>query len=183
VLNRHEAALLTGRPDADATALARAVAAQSGATVVVIKQGPRGALVLEAGEVGSVPAYQSPRVWKIGSGDTFAAHFAVRWMLQERSAMESADLASQGTAYYCGNRGFASTDELDAYHPTPVIPSARYLGGFAPRVYLAGPFFSLAQLWLVEQARVDLRAMGLSVFSPYHDVGQGSAEDVVGPDL
>jgi nucleoside 2-deoxyribosyltransferase len=50
-------------------------------------------------------------------------------------------------------------------------------------VYLAGPFFTLAQLWLVEQARADLTAMGLRVFSPYHDVGHGSAEDVVMLDL
>jgi nucleoside 2-deoxyribosyltransferase len=52
-----------------------------------------------------------------------------------------------------------------------------------PRVYLAGPFFTLAQLWLIEQARNDLRAAGLRVFSPYHDVGVGAAQDVVSADL
>ena len=36
---------------------------------------------------------------------------------------------------------------------------------------------------MVGQARRDLKAMGLSVFSPYHDVGLGSAEDVVEKDL
>jgi nucleoside 2-deoxyribosyltransferase len=36
---------------------------------------------------------------------------------------------------------------------------------------------------MVEQARADLGAMGLKVFSPYHDVGHGSADDVVLKDL
>lgn len=36
---------------------------------------------------------------------------------------------------------------------------------------------------MVGQARRDLLAMGLDVFSPYHDVGIGSAEDVVEKDL
>jgi nucleoside 2-deoxyribosyltransferase len=50
-------------------------------------------------------------------------------------------------------------------------------------VYLAGPFFTLAQLWLIEQARSNLENFGLNVFSPYHDVGHGSADDVVELDL
>ena len=45
-------------------------------------------------------------------------------------------------------------------------------------MYLAGPFFSLSQLWLIEEARGQLLEMGLNVFSPVHDVGHGSAEDV-----
>lgn len=61
--------------------------------------------------------------------------------------------------------------------------SKAYLAGYRPLVYLAGPFFTLAQLWLVEQALADLKAMGLRVFSPYHEVGHGSADDVVQLDL
>ena len=36
---------------------------------------------------------------------------------------------------------------------------------------------------MVEQARNSLLAMGLEVFSPYHDVGLGIANDVVAKDL
>lgn len=36
---------------------------------------------------------------------------------------------------------------------------------------------------MVEQARNNLHEMGLRVFSPYHDVGLGSADDVVAQDL
>ena len=36
---------------------------------------------------------------------------------------------------------------------------------------------------MIEQARNNLRDLGLQVFSPYHDVGHGSADDVVQQDL
>jgi hypothetical protein len=182
VLNRHEAQLLVGG-GAGTSDLAQALLAKSSAEAIVIKDGARGALVLEHGGVTHVPAYQSASVWKIGSGDNFAAHFAVRWMLQGKSAAESADLASRATAYYCETRGFPDEEQLSAYAPRPVQPSPRYLAGYLPTVYLAGPFFNLAQVWLVDQARNDLRAVGLRVFSPFHDVGVGVAEDVVAADI
>jgi hypothetical protein len=182
VLNQHEAQLLVGSRGSSQD-LAEEVLARSGAEVVVIKNGGRGAVVLEGSRIDEVPAYESASVWKIGSGDTFAAHFAVRWMVQGKPAAESADMASLATAYYCETRGFPDEDALRAYSPKPVRPSPRCLGGYVPRVYLAGPFFTLAQLWLIEQARNDLQAAGLRVFSPYHDVGIGAAEDVVSADL
>lgn len=183
VLNRNEASLLSGLPDASTHDMATALLQQNAAQVVVIKQGPLGALVYDGTNIQSVPAYQSDQVWKIGSGDNFVAHFAVRWLHEGRSAVESADLASKATAYYCQTRGFATPRSFSTFSPEPITPSARYTAGFKPTVYLAGPFFTLAQLWMVEQARTDLRAMGLTVFSPYHDVGRGSAADVVLQDL
>lgn len=183
VLNRHEAGLLSGLPDASAHDMATALLQQNMAHVVVIKQGPRGALVHDGTSIHTIPAYQSERVWKIGSGDNFVAHFAYRWLHEQRSAVESADMASKATAYYCQTTGFATPRSLASFAPLPIKPSLRYESGYKPTVYLAGPFFTLAQLWIVEQARADLRAMGLKVFSPYHDVGHGAAEDVVVQDL
>lgn len=183
VLNQHEAALLTGARDASAEAMAGDLMQQQRAAVVVIKRGAMGALVRDQHGVRTVPAYQSQKVWKIGSGDNFAAHFAYRWLHEGRSAAESADLASRATAYYCQTRGFATPEKLESFALSPIVPSEAFLQGHRPKVYLAGPFFSLAQLWLIEQARSDLLAAGLKVFSPYHDVGHGSAEDVVPLDL
>lgn len=183
VLNQHEAALLTGARDASAEAMAGDLMQQQRAAVVVIKRGAMGALVRDQHGVATVPAYQSQKVWKIGSGDNFAAHFAYRWLHEGRSAAESADLASRATAYYCQTRGFATPEVLASFALSPIVPSEAFLQGHRPKVYLAGPFFSLAQLWLIEQARSDLLAAGLKVFSPYHDVGHGSAEDVVPLDL
>lgn len=183
VLNRNEAGLLSGMPDAPVQDMADALLLQHAAQVVIIKQGPLGALVHDGVSAHMVSAYQSERVWKIGSGDNFVAHFAYRWLHEGRSAAESADMASKATAYYCQTKGFATPRSFSAFSPAPITPSARYAAGHKPIVYLAGPFFTLAQLWMVEQARADLGAMGLKVFSPYHDVGHGSADDVVLKDL
>ena len=184
VLNGHEAAGMSGcSVGTPARAMARALIDAGRAQVVVIKQGPRGALIDDGHSVDLVPAYWTERVWKVGSGDNFVAHFAMRWLHEGRDAAEAADLASRATAYFCESRGFATHELLASHEPAPIRPSARFLGGRVPNVYLAGPFFSLAQLWMVQQAREDLKSMGLKVFSPYHDVGHGSAEDVASLDM
>lgn len=184
VLNRHEAnSLLPISEGLSARELADALAKQESAQVVVIKMGPLGALVYDNGTVSTVPAYRTDRVWKIGSGDTFAAHFALGWMDNGMSAHEAASIASIATAFYCETLGFPNESLLKEFKPQPLQPSERFRNGYAPKVYLAGPFFTLAELWMVGQARRDLLAMGLDVFSPYHDVGLGSAEDVVEKDL
>lgn len=183
VLNQYEAAMMTGMANASAEQMAEALIERGRAAAVVIKRGPLGALVHDGSGVTIVPAYRSRSVWKIGSGDNFAAHFAFQWLHEGRSPAESADLASRATAYYCQTRGFATPEMLRTFMPSPITPSGAFLEGRRPKIYLAGPFFSLAQLWLIEQARNDLMAAGLEVFSPYHDVGHGSAEDVVQLDL
>ncbi|WP_228893946.1 PfkB family carbohydrate kinase [Pseudoduganella aquatica] len=181
VLNRYEAAVLSGI-DGSPLEMAQALVSASRAQVVIIKLGPQGALVYADGQEAQVPAFRTDKVWKIGSGDTFVANFAHHWM-SGQPAGQAAILASRATAYYCQFRGFATPGQLAAYWPTPVELSARCLKGYRPKVYLAGPFFTLAQLWLVEQAREQLHALGLDVFSPYHDVGHASANDVAAKDL
>jgi len=183
ILNHYEAAELSGLRNASPNDMARALLQAAKASIVVIKRGPFGALVYDGSIFEEVPAYQTKSVWKIGSGDNFSAHFALRWMYEGKSAAESADLASRATAYYCENRGFAGPEILASYVPKPIKPPRITFKARRPIVYLAAPFFSLGQLWIVTQARRDLRNMGLDVFSPYHDVGLGSAEDVVKLDL
>lgn len=184
VLNRHEANLLLPRSsELTVQEVATQLAMQESAEVVVIKMGPLGALVYDNGTITTVPAYRTERVWKIGSGDTFAGHFALGWLDNGLSAHEAASMASIATAFYCENQGFPDKALLAGFRPSALMPSERYRAGYAPKVYLAGPFFTLAQLWVVGQARRDLLAMGLNVFSPYHDVGLGTAEDVVEKDL
>jgi len=145
--------------------------------------GAKGALVYENSSFVQIPAFQTNQVWKIGSGDNFVALFGYFWMEKQLSAAESALLASKATAYYCSCKGFVTPKRLTEFSPPEIKLSDRYLNGYQPIVYLAGPFFTLAELWLIEQARDNLREMGLKVFSPYHDVGRGSADDVVELDL
>ncbi len=183
VLNSWEAGHLSGRPGAPASEVAPVLAAQEGAEVVVVKMGPQGAFVWTAAHQTQVPAFRTSRVWKIGSGDCFVAHFANAWMEQGRSPAEAALIASRATAFYCQTQDFVSPEDLANVRFAPVSPSAAYMAGRKPKVYLAGPFFNLSEVWLVEQARENLVGMGLEVFSPYHDVGLGSADDVVAKDL
>jgi len=183
VLNQYEARVMANMQSASGAELAQVVASQCKAEVVVLKRGPIGALVYHNGCCEEIPAYQTDNVWKIGSGDTFVAHFGYQWMSCGLSPFEAANLASKATAYYCETRGFPNPKQLAAFKPKPASPSKQYRKGYQPEVYLAGPFFTLAQRWLIEQARNSLLSMGLRVFSPFHDVGHGTAEDVVTLDL
>lgn len=183
ILNRNEAIAMSGLYDAPIEDIAESLSKSEDAEVVVIKMGPMGALVHANGSNSTVQAYQTEQVSKIGSGDMFVAHFAYSWMEEGKNPHEAAEIASKATAYYCWNGGFPTRHWLESYNPKALVPSKRFRAGDLPMVYLAGPFFTLGQLWMIEDARNHLLSMGLKVFSPYHDVGPGPAEEVVGPDL
>jgi nucleoside 2-deoxyribosyltransferase len=104
--------------------------------------------------------------------------FAARWCVHGDDPREAARVASMAVAAY------ADTMAL----PAPAIADLRAAGrpeiAQAPgRIYLASPFFTIGQRWLVDEARRALREMGLEVFSPLHDVGPGPAEIVAPADL
>jgi len=183
VLNSWEAGQMAGLPGHPPETCAPAIAQKEGAEVVVIKMGPRGAFVWTSGQVTQVPAYRTTNVWKIGSGDCFVAHFANAWMQEGRSPADAAAAASFATAYYCQHQLFPTPGLLADFKPTEIEVSAAYASGSEREIYLAGPFFDLSQVWMIEQARMNLREVGLKVFSPFHDVGRGSASDVVEKDL
>lgn len=183
VLNLVEARKMAGLSQGGALECAQAIRSTQGAEVVVIKMGPGGALVVDTDGSHNVAAYHSDAVWKIGSGDVFAATFAAEWMSGGRAPKDAADLASRATAFYCGTKGFISGTHLSDFVPKPIVPATRFLEGGRAKVYLAGPFFDLAQVWMVEQARLNLYEVGLEVFSPFHDIGLGSAHDVALKDL
>ena len=183
VLNSDEASHMAGMPGAPPTMTAPALAQQQGAKAVVVKMGPEGVFIWTSNGTAQVPAFRTSRVWKIGSGDCFVAHFANAWMHDGRTPAEAAEIGSRATAYYCETQGFPTANILVKQSFPPVQLSAAYLQGTRRQVYLAGPFFDLPQVWMVQQARANLRGMGLRVFSPYHDIGLGSAEDVVAKDL
>lgn len=183
ILNTWEARALSGLPDRAPIECAAKIAEQNSAEVVVIKMGPQGALIWTRAGVAQVPAYRTTNVWKIGSGDCFVAHFAHAWMHKGMSPVDAAKMASLATAFYCESRILPRSEDLSGYQPATVNVSPAHVSGLTRQVYLAGPFFDLAQIWMVEQAREQLRVMGLKVFSPYHDIGLGSAADVVQKDI
>jgi hypothetical protein len=149
------------------------------AEVVIIKNGPHGAYVFTRDRaVHRVPAYKTKRTFLIGSGDVFSAAFAFAWMIERRTPEEAADIAAKATAFYCQS----------ATVPVPaVLPAGFHEGevivGRSPRIYLAGPFFSLQQVWMIEEALTCLTQQGATVFSPYHDVGFGPTTLVAQADI
>jgi nucleoside 2-deoxyribosyltransferase len=184
VLNSYETRIMAGLPASSSLMVcARAVIEHEKAEVVVVKMGPAGAMVVTRESVHTVPAFRTDSVWKIGSGDTFVAHFAWAWMDNGRSPTEAAAWASRATAYYCLNRLLPSAPLLEAFDPTPVEVEQGFLDGRKPLVYLAGPFFDIGQVWLIEEARARISELGLNVFSPFHDIGLGAAADVVHLDI
>lgn len=176
ILNEQELHALAPGPDLEGAA--RGLLAGHPNDIVVVKRGAHGAEVLGAeGLIGRAPAYWSPRVFKIGSGDVFSAAFTLFWAVEGREPAVAVDLASRAVAHYVACRA-------------PPIPGASDLQGEAlpsytspGRVYLAAPFFSLGERWVVEEARGALLGLGCEVFSPLHEVGFGEPEDVAPRDL
>lgn len=176
ILNRLEAHCLTGQQEPQKAI--DELLGRGDAEAIVVKMGGRGALVAWRGGRELVPAYRSESVFKIGSGDVFSAAFTHFWAVEERSYAEAADLASKSTSRYCETMSLpiGSAADLAVHQFTPVTPGSG-------KIYLASPFFNLAERWLVEEIRNQLIGMGVGVFSPFHDVGPGGAEYVAPLDL
>ena len=176
VLNEEEARGLGATDDPIAGAMA--VLADGPEDVVVLKRGASGALVFtHSASPQHIPAYRASTIFKIGSGDVFSAAFALHWGSEGRRAAEAADLASRAVAHYVNCRTLPLPKDA-AYLHGPAAPIGK-LG----MVYLAGPFFTLGQRWLIEEALRTLRGLGCPVFSPLHEVGFGDPQTVTPADL
>lgn len=155
---------------------------------IVLKKGAQGISVFqkegieEKASETSVPCHFTENVYKIGSGDCFSTYFAYQWIIQGQDPVEAATFASKATAYYCETGGYPCQKNLEEWNnkvqPIPYKEKNR-----KAKVYLAGPFFTLAQIWLINETRGLLTTMGLGVFSPYHEIGMGNAMNVVPKDI
>ncbi|MDP3340781.1 carbohydrate kinase family protein [Frigidibacter sp.] len=102
VMNENEFKAYSASDDLDegASRLLKANEAQ----VIVVKRGIFGANVYQTSETPFyVPAYQSERIFKIGTGDVFSAAFSYFWAEKRQDANQAADLASRAVASYCEN--------------------------------------------------------------------------------
>ncbi|MEO9623693.1 MAG: PfkB family carbohydrate kinase [Qipengyuania citrea] len=176
ILNAFEARRLTNETEPER--MVEALIEKQDASIVVLKLGGHGAIVATRTSRTRVPAYRSDTVWKLGAGDVFSAAFTKFWACDGLEPTEAADLASRSVSVYASTRSLPipAKKELAALDLSPVTPSSG-------RVYIAAPFFTLADLWLVEEIRQRLLDMGVGVFSPLHDVGLGTAQEVALRDL
>ena len=99
VLNEGEACVMAG--ETDPVVAANSIMATNRSNIVVLKRGVQGATVFEAAKAPvHIPAYQSSRVFKIGSGDVFSGIFAQLWAKQKIAPPEAADMAARAVAEY-----------------------------------------------------------------------------------
>lgn len=178
VMNRAEASILSG--ETEFSKIKQVIFEHERCMVLVVKSGAQGAMVYcgKEDEGTHIPAYKTKHVWPIGSGDVFTTVFSYYWF-KGVSPVEASMKASQAAAAYCESDG--------DFENIPSLLQTNEFCEFIPRnkgsIYLAGPFFTLSEKLFVAECRDLLMAMGMEVFSPYHDVGEGEAKDVVPKDI
>lgn len=167
VLNRNEAFIFSAlERSTDLTEVGKKIRVDEQAEVVVIKSGAQGAFVFDETGITHIPIFQTEKVWPIGSGDVFSAVFAWKWMKEGLTAVESSYFASEYTALYCDTKQLPLPTSPQLYKPlNPKL---------SKKIYLAGPFFSAAERWLVEEIKEALTSLGCNVFSPFHELGISS---------
>ena len=178
VLNESEAKLLTD--ENDLKKISESLFQKEQCEILILKRGAKGAIVFHSGDNKGVvvPAFRTSHVWPIGSGDVFTTVFSYYWF-NGTDPVESAKKASQAAAIYCDTSSYEDIARLlkEEGRYAPIAPQKKGV------VYLAGPFFTLSEKLFIAECRNIITAMGVNVFSPYHDVGEGKAEDVAPKDI
>jgi hypothetical protein len=146
-------------------------------TVVIVKRGPFGATVFLRRRVEKISAYESRKVFKIGSGDVFSAVFAFMWGSRGEDSALSADFASRTVACYVDDP-YLNFTRADISRPKPFVPRRR-----KAQLYLAAPFFTVSDFLMLADVRRSLSELGCDVFSPFHHVGYGEPKAIVAKDL
>jgi hypothetical protein len=177
ILNKNEAMLLTGSSsDEPLLNMGKSILTSEAADVVVIKNGSFGAVVIDSTGEHFIPIFETTTIWPIGSGDIFTAAFAWNWAIQKRDPTKAALLASNYTADYCNSRVLPLSRIPDQF---PAISTK--MG--SNKIYLAGPFFTTGERWLIQELRECLTQFGNEVFSPYHEIGIGQSKEIAVNDL
>jgi hypothetical protein len=155
VLNELEVCSLGGSHNS--TEAAARIMRDGGAVVVVVKRGAWGAEVHRANGAQSwVPAYESSRVFKIGTGDVFSALFAYHWAECGRPPEEAAECASRAVAVYCETHSLPISRGAGlGLHPVGGAPTGPIL--------LVTASDTLGRRWLAEEARFRLMQLGADV--------------------
>lgn len=128
------------------------------ANVVVIKRGFRGAIVVNKSlKAHEVPAFKSPNVFKIGTGDVFSALFSLFWGERGISPVDAAHKASAGVAEYAANRRLP-------VHSVPNNFAAKSGQPLGP-VFVVGAKNTLGRHYAFEEAICGLGDLGIDTQS------------------
>ena len=179
VMNESEAKRLSG--EKELSLIKKVLFEKEKCECLIIKCGAKGAYVYNSVDDDGIqiPLFKTKHIWPIGSGDVFTTVFSCHWF-NGQSPADAAMNASKAVAVYCESSGFIEDIPY-------VLQQGVSFEVFSPQkrglVYLAGPFFTLREKLFVSECRNLLYAMGVDVFSPYHDVGEGKACDVAPKDI
>lgn len=151
---------------------------EENAIAVIIKNGPFGAKLFYKNNEFHIPSYVTENVNKIGSGDIFTSSFGYYWMIKNLPLEECAILASKTTSLFCDKKAYVDTQKFDydfiEFQNKNLIDK---------QIYIAAPFFSIAELILIDKIRNAFLEFGVKVFSPFHDIGLGDDESIALKDL
>ncbi|WP_412468205.1 PfkB family carbohydrate kinase [Pedobacter sp. KLB.chiD] len=146
---------------------------------VIIKNGPYGATLYHENDEVQIPSFITDNVNKIGSGDVFTSSFGYYWMEMGLKLEECALYASMSTALYCDKKIYINTSS------GPTFNYKRFANNKLTDIciYLAAPFFSIAELILIDKIRNAFLGFGVKVFSPFHDIGLGDDATIAKKDI
>ncbi len=176
IVNSHEAKSISGESESEK--IRDYFFKDENVTALIIKNGPFGAKLFYGNKEFSIPSFITDNVSKIGSGDIFTASFGYYWIEKNLSFEECANLASKSTAHFCNSKVYVDARDFEAnfkeFKPNNIQEK---------QIYLAAPFFSIAELILVDKIRSAFIDFGVKVFSPFHDIGLGDDETIAKKDL
>lgn len=163
VLNENE--IKTWADDLVPEEAAREIISAKQANVVVIKRGFQGATVVnESLEVHEIPAFKSPIVFKIGTGDVFSALFSLLWGERGINPVDAAYQASAGVAKYATTRRSpmrSVTNDFTAISGKPKGP-----------VIVVGAKNTLGRHYAFEEAICRLSELGVDAQSDTDESGK-----------
>jgi nucleoside 2-deoxyribosyltransferase len=169
ILNEHEARNATGQSD---VCRAATDLVERGVDSVVIKRGALGGLVARAGALDTFGAIPTATVQPLGSGDAFSAGYFHAWAAGEADPLAAAQFGAQIAAAH----SLAGIPQISAELLTGLAEPLTYPRQTLPQIYLAGPFFSVAQRQFIRIVHDGLLHLGIGVFSPLLEIGCGGDE-------
>jgi hypothetical protein len=168
VVSLSEGRALTGEQEPEV--IASALLGEPSTSIAIVKCGPQGALVRSGDQSAWIYPFPTNSVYKVGSGDIFSAAFAHAWLVDQIEPVEAAWFASRMVASYVesGSDRFSS-EEIKIIRSQAREANLKVGVGYrrpipATQIYLAGPFFSTSQQWLIDEVRGALNDMGFKVF-------------------
>jgi sugar/nucleoside kinase (ribokinase family)/nucleoside 2-deoxyribosyltransferase len=165
------------RADTNRNSYAEALAEQpaAGFDAALIKCGRWGALAIDTDRAELIPAYLADTVSVIGSGDCFGGAVSARLAAGD-SLADAARIGSAAASLFVErSSNIPSRAWPDAVEQVRKVRSrwaVNPAGLERVMMYLAGPWFTVAEALLIDELEATLDNLGVAVISPRRDIGE-----------